>query len=349
VLHRRLLSAAVLLAIVLVLIALDLHFPLAHQYGLWMIPLMLAFTLGTAWEFAELLSLKWHLNPKSLVAHCVLACGVCLFPFWYSLATAMSYPADCPVGRTGWVLIGVLTGIGTSGIHALSLYNRAASSGIGFQPVMENSGIGFQPVMENTQAGSLCHEGLQAGSLCHEHEMNFAERTTLAWFMSCFVMAYVVGCMNIWLLVRMQGNSLSGMMHMVSLLAITKFADTGAYFAGKTMGRTKLIPKISPGKTVEGLIGGMVMSVVVAYVLLRLILPSLGVAPGPTWWGPALLGCLLTLVGLVGDLLESMVKRTVGAKDSGVLLPGLGGVWDVTDSLLPTAIVGYLGIIAKLT
>jgi len=133
------------------------------------------------------------------------------------------------------------------------------------------------------------------------------------------------------------------------MLAIVKFADAGAYFAGKSFGRHKLIPAISPGKTVEGLIGGMLMSIIVAYTFLRLILPGLGVPSGATWWGPALLGCLLTLVGLVGDLLESMIKRTVGTKDSGALLPGLGGVWDVTDSLLPSAIVGYLGIIAKLT
>ena len=91
------------------------------------------------------------------------------------------------------------------------------------------------------------------------------------------------------------------------------------------------------------------MSVAVAYLFLRWIVPSLGGQPGTYIWGPALLGCLLTMVGLVGDLLESMVKRTVGAKDSGGLLPGLGGVWDVTDSLLPTAIIGYLGVIAKLT
>ena len=147
----------------------------------------------------------------------------------------------------------------------------------------------------------------------------------------------------------MQGSSLSGMLHLIALIAIIKFADAGAYFAGKSFGRHKLIPSISPGKTIEGLVGGMLLSVAVAYFFLRVLLPWCGVPGGATLWGPALLGCLLTMVGLVGDLLESMVKRTVVAKDSGALLPGLGGVWDVTDSLLPTAIVGYLGIIAKLT
>ncbi len=147
----------------------------------------------------------------------------------------------------------------------------------------------------------------------------------------------------------MQGSSLDGMLHLIALLAIIKFADAGAYFAGKSLGRHKLVPSISPGKTVEGLLGGVLLSIVISYFFMRVLLPWCGVPCGPHIWGPALLGALLTLVGLVGDLLESMVKRTVGAKDSGALLPGLGGVWDVTDSLLPTAIVGYLGIIAKLT
>ena len=140
----------------------------------------------------------------------------------------------------------------------------------------------------------------------------------------------------------------SGLYELIALVAVTKFADTGAYFSGKLFGRTKLAPAISPGKTVEGLIGGLVFSIVVAYVAFRVVLPRLGVAAGAYVWGPALLGTMLTVIGLIGDLLESMVKRSVGAKDSGNSLPGLGGVWDVTDSLIPASIVGYLGLIARL-
>jgi phosphatidate cytidylyltransferase len=228
---------------------------------------------------------------------------------------------DCPVGRTGWILIGVLAAIGSSGLIAIWRLHKLPSNA--------NSTI------------DASTSGSESGS-------EF-ERTTLSWILSSFVVTYVVGCMSFWFLVRMQGSSFDGMLHLIAMLAIIKFADAGAYFAGKSFGRHKLIPTVSPGKTIEGLVGGMLLSVVVAYVFLRVLLPLCGVQAGTLIWGPALLGCLLTLVGLVGDLLQSMVKRTVGAKDSGALLPGLGGVWDVTDSLLPTAIVGYLGMIAKLT
>jgi len=310
-LYRRLISATILICIALLSIGLDLNWPIGGQAGMWLIPLFLAFTLGTGWEASQLLTRKWYVSPKGLLVHSAIACAVCLFPFWYSFVMNVSYPTDCPVGRAGWILIGVLTGVGTSGIHALYMFQR------------------------------------------HPHTMTLetshGERTTLAWILSCFVIVYIVGCMSVWLLVRMQGSSLQGILHLISMLAIVKFADTGAYFAGKSMGRHKLISAISPGKTVEGLIGGVLMSVAMAYVFLRVLLPMCGGTAGTTWWGPALLGCLLTLVGLVGDLLESMIKRAIGAKDSGTLLPGLGGVWDVTDSLLPTAIVSYLGIIAKLT
>jgi phosphatidate cytidylyltransferase len=312
VLHRRLISATVLLGIAILSIALDLHWPILGQTGGWMIPLYLALTLGTAWEASQLLARRWSIQPKHLLVHASIACTVCLFPLWYSLTVRQPYPVACPVGRTGWILIGVLAGVGSSGIHALFLFQR--------------------------------------GSRTHQEGTSIEiERTTLAWMLSTFVIVYVVGCMSIWFLVRMHGNSLQGMLDLIALLATVKFADTGAYFAGKLLGRHKLIPSISPGKTSEGLLGGMVASILIAYLFLKILIPICGGQAGTSLWGPALLGCLLTFVGLVGDLLESMIKRTVGAKDSGTLLPGLGGVWDVTDSLLPTAIVGYLGIIAKLT
>ena len=312
-LHRRLLSAFILIAVSLFLIGLDLWYPIAGQPGVWMIPLYLFMTLGTAAEVSQLLAKRWPVVVRSVLVHCCIASAVMLFPIWYSVVMHRVYPIDCPVGRAGWVLIGLLSGIGSSGLQAMWEFSQVPLA------------------------------------LTSSENASKTERTTLAWMLSSFVITYVVGCLSFWLLVRMQGSSLDGMLHLIALLAIIKFADAGAYFAGKSFGRHKLIPSISPGKTIEGLIGGMLLSIVVAYFFLRVLLPWCGVPAGGFIWGPALLGCLLTLVGLVGDLLESMVKRTVGAKDSGALLPGLGGVWDVTDSLLPTAIVGYLGIIAKLT
>jgi phosphatidate cytidylyltransferase len=136
------------------------------------------------------------------------------------------------------------------------------------------------------------------------------------------------------------------MANLIGVVWVTKMADAGAYFSGKRFGRTKLSPVVSPGKTVEGLIGGFGASLVAAYLAYKMIFPALGIAGGATLWGPALMAGLFTAGGLVGDLTESMVKRTVGAKDSGGQLPGLGGVWDVTDSLLPATVLGYLAILA---
>ena len=311
-LHRRLLSAFILISSSLFLIGLDLWFPIRGQSGVWMIPLYLFMTIGTATEVSQLLAKRWPVSVSSVIAQCCIASAVMLFPIWYSVLLKLPYPADCPVGRAGWILIGALSGIGSGGLQAIWQLHRRPHSG----------------------ANDLSNE---------------TERTTLGWLLSSFVVSYVVGCLSFWFLIRMQGSSLGGMLHLIALIAIIKFADAGAYFAGKSFGRHKLIPSISPGKTIEGLVGGLVLSIAVAYFFLWVLLPWCGVPAGPYLWGPALLASLLTLVGLVGDLLESMVKRAVGAKDSGALLPGLGGVWDVTDSLLPTAIVGYLGIIAKLT
>ncbi|BAN68669.1 phosphatidate cytidylyltransferase [endosymbiont of unidentified scaly snail isolate Monju] len=122
------------------------------------------------------------------------------------------------------------------------------------------------------------------------------------------------------------------------LLVLIWVADSGAYFAGRAFGRHKLSPQVSPGKTWEGAAGGLAGA-----VLCGLAFDRLGLAPVPLL---SLLGlCLLTtLVSIGGDLWESLLKRQVGLKDSGTLLPGHGGVLDRIDSLIAAAPLFALGL-----
>lgn len=107
-------------------------------------------------------------------------------------------------------------------------------------------------------------------------------------------------------------------------------ADTGAYFAGRRFGRHKLAPSISPGKTWEGVAGGLLLTIA-AGALAVVVLPA---EMTPAWF---LLIALVFAVSVVGDLFESLLKRQAGVKDSGTLLPGHGGVLDRLDSLLAAA------------
>lgn len=116
---------------------------------------------------------------------------------------------------------------------------------------------------------------------------------------------------------------------------VTKSCDIGAYFTGRAIGRHKLIPWLSPGKTWEGLVGGVVMAVIVAYFGWWLVRPS-GQGP-PAWWLGVVPGVVLGLIGQIGDLFESVLKRDAGRKDSGQTIPGFGGVLDVLDSPLLAA------------
>ena len=124
------------------------------------------------------------------------------------------------------------------------------------------------------------------------------------------------------------------------LLALTSVADSGAYFVGRAIGRHKLAPGISPGKTVEGVAGGLFAVVLV--LALPVILLRQPALPVP---GFLLLCVVVTLVSVTGDLFESLVKRRHGVKDSGTLLPGHGGVLDRIDSLTAAAPVFYTGLV----
>lgn len=121
-------------------------------------------------------------------------------------------------------------------------------------------------------------------------------------------------------------------------LVLVWAADTGAYFTGRRFGKRKLAPRISPNKTVEGLAGGMLLAVVVALVGAPLAGASVAQMPAV-----ALVAVATVLFSVVGDLFESLLKRHVGVKDSGDLIPGHGGVLDRMDSVLAALPVFALG------
>jgi phosphatidate cytidylyltransferase len=124
-------------------------------------------------------------------------------------------------------------------------------------------------------------------------------------------------------------------------VVVTKAADVGAYFVGRAIGKHKLFPRISPKKSWEGLAGGLALAVGVAVLFRHLSGGMLGQVPLAVH-DAVLLGVLLCVVGLVGDLFESLVKRSSGMKDSSAAIPGMGGLLDVLDSLLFGAPLMYL-------
>ena len=141
------------------------------------------------------------------------------------------------------------------------------------------------------------------------------------------------------LLTHLHGNYPQGPGLTLSILLIVWAADVGAYLVGSHWGRIKLAPRISPGKTWEGLLGGMAMAAAMAFAasLFLAAPPAVFVAVGTT----------AALVSVVGDLTVSMFKRNVGLKDSGRLLPGHGGILDRIDSLAAATPVFALGLVVS--
>jgi phosphatidate cytidylyltransferase len=119
------------------------------------------------------------------------------------------------------------------------------------------------------------------------------------------------------------------------MLLLVFAADIGAYFAGRSLGRRKLAPRVSPGKTWEGAVGGLVAVALVALV---------GTLHFPVAGGVAF-GCAVGIFSVIGDLTESMFKRAAGLKDSGTLLPGHGGILDRIDSVTAAAPLYALGLL----
>ncbi|MEX0642227.1 MAG: phosphatidate cytidylyltransferase [Pirellulales bacterium] len=180
--------------------------------------------------------------------------------------------------------------------------------------------------------------------------------TSLA--LTCFTVLYVGGLTGLLVQLRLFGlnvpsnNARLGMLALVSMIIIVKMSDIGQYTAGRMFGSRKLAPSISPGKTWEGVLGGMLFAVIGGFVSHWLgqsafnagpsvagrFLPGDAAAIGVAFLYPL----MIAAAGIVGDLAESMLKRDAGVKDSSTWLPGFGGVLDLLDSLLGAAPVAYL-------
>jgi phosphatidate cytidylyltransferase len=131
----------------------------------------------------------------------------------------------------------------------------------------------------------------------------------------------------------------NGKFYVLYFIVVTKLSDTGAYAVGSLIGRHKMIPRISPGKTWEGFGGAIVVSTGASLLFVHFLGDRM---PGMTWQHAVILGVLLSATAVVGDLIESLFKREAGVKDSGRLFPGIGGILDLLDSLLFNAPLMYL-------
>lgn len=306
----RLKTSAVLISITCILLYLDATVSPVRAEGIWLLPLLLFFSLGTAWDISGLLSNSGRpIHRKAtLLATALVTLSACLPMLWPLFGS--EYPANCPVGKLGWIVIASVASVFLLLITEMMEYGKGPAGAI-----------------ERTLGG-------------------------------VFVSLYVGLPMALLVSLRSLGDGNWGLAAILTMILVTKSTDAGAYFSGKAFGKHKLIPRLSPGKTREGAVGGILIATIVAFACLKWLFPAIaGEASGPVeaatipglnqpLWGALCLGPVLAITGMIGDLAESLVKRDADAKDSGNLLPGLGGVWDVTDSLIAAVMPAFLCFVA---
>jgi phosphatidate cytidylyltransferase len=160
---------------------------------------------------------------------------------------------------------------------------------------------------------------------------------------TCLALTYVGLLASFVIQLRWVDGKFHGLFALLTFMATAKGADTGAYVLGRVAGRTKLWPRLSPNKTVEGAVGGLVLAVVAALVIKAVATAPKFEESTLGWLETIGFGLVVGVVAQLGDLMESMIKRDCERKDASDTLPGFGGVLDVLDSLLFAAPValGY--------
>ncbi|MEM1109492.1 MAG: phosphatidate cytidylyltransferase [Planctomycetota bacterium] len=263
--------------------------------------------------------------------------------------------ADDAAGRNGLppgtVLLGLLLLVGVLAANELAALLNAKGRQVSRLSLSLAAASGclliyFLPMLESTRtAGAVI--GSVAGAVLffafcrHSLLSKKTEGAAAAGANAVFAMVYLGVLPGIYLLIRDAGYSAWAI---AAIVMTVKSCDIGAYFTGRFLGRRKLIEWLSPGKTWEGLIGGMLFAGLWAVVFTQIGNRYTPESAIPVWY--ALLGgMLLGFLGQVGDLVASLLKRDAGAKDWAQTIPGFGGVMDVVDSILLAAPAVYLLLI----
>ena len=294
-LRWRLISAAVILAVLLTLVWLDYRQAWGAPSGAWLLPVMcLVVFLATA-EMLSLLAAKnlRPIGPIVLTGNLAITLAAAL-PLLFQLA-GRKLPGSGPLGEFGWPMIALVAASIAILIGEMARFERPGNS-------IVNAALGIFALVYVGLLGSF----LAPLRLVHD---------------------------NGW-----------GMMALFSVLLIVKMADVGAYAIGRMLGRTKMTPILSPGKTWEGACGGVFTACATSWAFFHWagpwLVPSGFVEPSVA--AALAYGAILALAGMAGDLAESMLKRDMQRKDSSTWLPGLGGVLDILDAVLVAAPVGWL-------
>lgn len=308
-LRWRLLSSAIVLTVLLTLVYLDFQRAIVGVAGTWLLPVYLLVSVLAVREILHLVSLR-EFRPV---------------PWPIYLGTIAIALAPCLPILVGWIHwaersqneILVAADRDTGGWNDASIQLSLSIAALSFSAML----VFLAEMRRFRQPGTA--------------SINIA--------LSLLCLVYIGVLWSFIPLLRRFHDNGWGMMALFSAILIVKASDTGAYFTGRTLGRHKMSPILSPKKTIEGAIGGLVVACLSCGAFFHFAGPvlvgkSFVMPPLLNWLGYSL---IVAVAGMLGDLAESLLKRDMGSKDAGNQLPGLGGVLDVIDSVLFAAPVAY--------
>ena len=186
---------------------------------------------------------------------------------------------------------------------------------------------------------TACFLAILAEIVFYKNDQNAIPRLGLT-MLGIFYVGMLIGILT---LLRFVSDDSWKSLPLMSLIITVKMSDIGAYTVGRLIGKHRLAPQLSPGKTIEGVAGGLLFGLGGSYFSFRILPDWMQIQATPLdGWNIVAYGLLMGLTGVVGDLAESFIKRNAGHKDSSSWLPGFGGVLDLLDSLLLAGPASYI-------